>query len=504
MLERFVEKDITQCVGLLKVLNESSPLTFNQLQVHLGTSKPRLRKLLEILTAELGNKGALRIEGASVSLNLRSLSQLVALRHQLYQKSQVLRVMAYLIDHQGRSVTEFCQVHYLSETTFYRLQRRCRAFLNLAGLSIKKGYLSGPEYRQRYLIAALSSYYGIDIITKTARDHRLITQLLKGMDPQIEALYQQVPESLARFENLVALTWHRHDRKLCLPKDHLWQAVCQAPLCSRWQGHVLKNLQPYLSFKLNAMDLDYLYLVYLTTANRLFADQAWRDQWYDFGDRLRKLPEIASLTDYFICLFGEQFCQTTTFKMVINDFALKFMGNLQNLIIDRRLDTMPANDNQLLTGQMIKIIVQRWCRQNHWLFPVDPHHLKYLLHQIMPLLAMQAAQTRIYVVTRSFTDGQVIDQLLRHEFGNQIKIQNVGYAKLDRLSRLDWTDGLVIANGEFTPALNRLIDQQACLAITLEDPRKGLWQLREKINKLQSVRYAKMIRQKLSILQSIK
>ena len=105
MLERFLEDDVVVSVHLLTLLFDRSGLTLHHLAELTRIPEPRLRKELNTLNQELQPKACIQINDAVVSLSLTSPGQLFELKKQLYQKSEVLQVMAYLLNHRGRSVT---------------------------------------------------------------------------------------------------------------------------------------------------------------------------------------------------------------------------------------------------------------------------------------------------------------------------------------------------------------------------------------------------------------
>lgn len=121
MLERFLEDDVVVSVHLLTLLFDRSGLTLHHLAELTRIPEPRLRKELNTLNQELQPKACIQINDAVVSLSLTSPGQLFELKKQLYQKSEVLQVMAYLLNHRGRSVTTFVR----STTFLSRLFTGC-------------------------------------------------------------------------------------------------------------------------------------------------------------------------------------------------------------------------------------------------------------------------------------------------------------------------------------------------------------------------------------------
>ena len=105
MLERFLEDDTVIAVHLLSLLFDSSHITLRCLTKRTGLSEARLRKELNSLNQELQPKVDIQINDAVVSLSPISPEMLFELKKQLYQNSEVLQVMAYLLNHRGRSVT---------------------------------------------------------------------------------------------------------------------------------------------------------------------------------------------------------------------------------------------------------------------------------------------------------------------------------------------------------------------------------------------------------------
>lgn len=503
MLERFLEDDVVVSVHLLTLLFDRSGLTLHCLAELTRIPEPRLRKELNTLNQELQPKACIQINDAVVSLSLTSPGQLFELKKQLYQKSEVLQVMAYLLNHRGCSVTTFCQEHYFSEPTFYRLQRQCKNFLQTVGLTIRRGQICGQEYRKRYLIAALSCHYGIDCVDFGSVSQQIVKNFVIAANPGVKPLLDKMPQAFAMFDHLIALTWLRHDQSLELPTDNFWRAVCREKVHQQLERMVDEYLQPQLSFELTPLDHDYLYLVYLTVANELFRDDAWSLQRATFREILQQLPEIRQLTDAFAALWGEPLIKTAAFKETVNGFGLHFMGGLQNLVIERQLDYQTENKSQRLTDQLVKMIVMRWCRQNHWSDLVDDNQVKYFSRQLLPLIEEQLPATPLYIFTKSRADYEVVAQMVRQEFGNRLQISSCSYFSAEQLKQINQVpQSMILADHEFWELLADTNSNNQRFLITLDSPFLGIERLRTSLYRLRTTAYAENLTEKLSILHA--
>lgn len=503
MLERFLEDDTVIAVHLLSLLFDNSHITLRCLAEQTGLSEARLRKELNGLNQELQPKAKIQINDAIVSLSPISPERLSELKKQLYRNSEILQVMAYLLNHRGRSVTAFCQEHYFSEPTFYRLQRQCRDFLKTVGLTVHRGQISGQEYRKRYLIAALSCRYGIDCVDFDQNSHQIVKNFVMAANPGVKPLLEKMPQAFAMFDHLVALTWLRHDQTLELPDDNFWHAVCLEKAHQRLKKMVIEKLQPQLSFELTAADHDYLYLVYLTVANELFRDDAWSMQRAAFREILQQIPEIHELTAIFAALWGEELVKTVAFKEVVNAFGLRFMGGLQNLVIDYQLDYQYENEFQAQTDRLVQKIVKQWCLQNQWSDLVDESQIKYFARQLLPLIEEQLPATPLYIFTKSRANYAVIAQLLRQEFGNRLAISSCSYFSAEQLQKINQVPpSLILADYEFWELLAETNPNNQRFLIALDNPFLGIERLRASLYQIRTAAYAKSINEKLSILRA--
>lgn len=503
MLERFLEDDTVIAVHLLSLLFDSSHITLRCLTKRTGLSEARLRKELNSLNQELQPKVDIQINDAVVSLSPISPEMLFELKKQLYQNSEVLQVMAYLLNHRGRSVTAFCQEHYFSEPTFYRLQRQCRDFLKTVGLTVHRGQICGQEYRKRYLVAALSCRYGIDCVDFDQNSRQIVKNFVMAANPGVKPLLDKMPQAFAMFDHLVALTWLRHDQTLELPDDNFWRAVCLEKAHQRLKEMVIEKLQPQLSFELTATDHDYLYLVYLTVANELFRDDAWSMQRAAFREILQEIPEIHELTAIFASLWGKELVKTVAFKEVVNAFGLRFMGGLQNLVIDYQLGDLYENEFQVQTDQLVQKIVKQWCQQNQWSDLVDDSQIKYFAHQLMPLIEERLPATPLYIFTKSHANYAVIAQLLRQEFGNRLAISSCSYFSAEQLQKINQvSSSLILADHEFWELLAETNPNNQRFLIALDHPFLGIERLRTSLYQIRTTAYVENINEKLSILHA--
>ena len=262
-------------------------------------------------------------------------------------------------------------------------------------------------------------------------------------------------------------------------------------------------LQPQLSFELTPLDHDYLYLVYLTVANELFRDDAWSLQRATFREILQQLPEIRQLTDAFAALWGEPLIKTAAFKETVNGFGLHFMGGLQNLVIERQLDYQTENKSQRLTDQLVKMIVMRWCRQNHWSDLVDDNQVKYFSRQLLPLIEEQLPATPLYIFTKSRADYEVVAQMVRQEFGNRLQISSCSYFSAEQLKQINQVpQSMILSDHEFWELLADTNSNNQRFLITLDSPFLGIERLRTSLYRLRTTAYAENLTEKLSILHA--
>ena len=179
------------------------------------------------------------------------------------------------------------------------------------------------------------------------------------------------------------------------------------------------------------------------------------------------------------------------------------MGGLQNLVIERQLDYQTENKSQRLTDQLVKMIVMRWCRQNHWSDLVDDNQVKYFSRQLLPLIEEQLPATPLYIFTKSRADYEVVAQMVRQEFGNRLQISSCSYFSAEQLKQINQVpQSMILADHEFWELLADTNSNNQRFLITLDNPFLGIKRLQTSLYRLRTTAYAENLTEKLSILHA--
>ncbi|MCC9757906.1 transcriptional regulator, partial [Streptococcus agalactiae] len=191
----------------------------------LHLSPVELKNYCHKLNVLFGHKLSIHIQKERILCKLNKLTQEDALKI-VYNESNTLQLLKFLIDDSSdkKSLVSFGNDLFLSRSSVYRLRENLIPLIKDLGLSLSKNTIVGDEYRIRYLIAYLTTKFGIKIYDLSALDIKIIRQFLFESGTNIRPT-THLSDIFIFFDTLFILTWKRHHHKVKIPNSKLFSSL---------------------------------------------------------------------------------------------------------------------------------------------------------------------------------------------------------------------------------------------------------------------------------------
>ncbi|WP_424554975.1 helix-turn-helix domain-containing protein [Streptococcus agalactiae] len=493
MIENYLEKNILNKVKLLILCYDTPSLSLNTACNRLHLSAADIKNYCHKLNILFDHKLSIHIQKEWILCKPNKLTQDEALK-MIYNESNTLQFLKFLIDDSSdkKSLVAFGNEHFLSRSSIYRMRENLIPLIEDLGLSLSKNTIVGDEYRIRYLIAYLTAKFGIEIYDLSAFDNKVIRQFLFESATNIKPT-THLSDVFMFFDTLLILSWKRHHHKVKIPNSKLFSALKKIFIYEELNICVKGIIQPYFDVIFDADDIDYIFLIYLTSANS-FAAQKWTDA--HINDVLvifENLPKFQLLLEALKKTLPNSHDYCNELIEITIYFSRTFILGLNQLIPETL--HFPSHfypgDPQLVT--IIKPIVTNWLneigestfkKQHFFLFCA---HLERVIKNNMPPI-------RVVLLTTDFINNQIFKNYLLQSLSLE-KINFHSYYLLrDNVSQVSTLKpDLIITNQKLVPYVTKELATNSLVAhIDYNDTPTQISNIQTIISNIKEEKYRKI------------
>ena len=160
---------------------------------------------------------------------------------------------------------------------------------------------------------------------------------------------------------------------------------------------------------MNALDLDYIYLVFCCTNNCLFQDRWDDDATKAVTDIVFADPAFSDLLRRIGDRFGKEVAESHALRVALVYFYKKCLLELQCIIPDKNffVDT-PQQSLSNAFLQYLTDFLNDWREANHIQYRLDSNHLIFLSLQIEYILRQTLPPVPVYILSDLFVDLDVL------------------------------------------------------------------------------------------------
>lgn len=420
--------------------------------------------------------------------------------HDLYAESKILQLLKFLIlnAQAQKPLTYFAEKTFISNASAYRLPEAISPYIKKVGLDLVKNSIVGDEHRIRYLIAFLQSKYGLDIYPLTDDDLTLIKAYVQETASHLEFSHLLV-DSFLFYDILLSLAWKRHDYKLSLPKSPIFQQLKALFVYDKLKHSLTDILSPLTGQSYDANELDYFFLVYITSKNT-FASQEWTEQDTDLccsifeqNDNFQRL--LLPIKD----TFDIPDANLRDLTKILISFSRHFICQMQFFIPEKN-DFLDGyyNGNQQLLKRVLKI-TKKWRRQISTDTFINYHHL-YLFCNYLELF-LKASQPKLEVILlwTDLISSRLLSQYLPDHF-SQNAVHFTSYHLLgdDIYDIKNAKADLIITNNRLIPFIREeLAADTPIMEFSYNNIQEKTQQLQGLINQFKEKHYQNYLTDKL-------
>ena len=275
----------------------------------------------------------------------------------------------------------------------------------------------------------------------------------------VDAEYlEQTENEYGYFEYLLTLAWKRKDHPLSPVLSDQLDALKELFLFDAIKDAVQQHLTPALSCQLNALDLDYIYLVFCCTNNCLFQDRWDDDATKAVTDIVFADPAFSDLLRRIGDRFGKEVAESHALRAALVYFYKKCLLELQCIIPDKNffVDT-PQQPLSKAFLQYLTDFLNDWREANHIQYRLDSNHLIFLSLQIEYILRQTLPPVPVYILSDLFVDLDVLAlHLSRQVSDKRIDIHTFLLNGEDHRTLTTLENCVVIAHKKFEGILTRM------------------------------------------------
>ena len=218
------------------------------------------------------------------------------------------------------------------------------------------------------------------------------------------------------FECLFILLWKR--KKFALkPIVSKELDDCKTLFVYEKLKNAIKSWEPKLKITLSEYDYDYIYLVYCTTNNYLFADQ-WTD--HDIK-QIHKIvfsnPAFANLLRLAENKLGKTVANSHVLKIALIYFYKKCLCELQCIIPNKNfyLDSTKSHITQLIYNSLSNTM-EEWKHSSHRKYAISDGHIFYLALQTEMIIKQSLKPVSIWVISELHSELEIMTSYLKRLF----------------------------------------------------------------------------------------
>lgn len=411
----------------------------------------------------------------------------IELLHCIYQDSNVLQYLKYMIlNDANNSLSPFMEKHYITKSTAYRIRENCCNYLKRIGLDTKRNKVIGEEYRIRFLIALLHHKYGIECYEINDEDINYARNFILITNSTVDDVYLETTfNEYGYFEYLFILSWKRKDYPNTPIISNHFEKSKEIFVYRILKEAIKTHLEPQLQIAFTKNDYDYLYLIYCSTNNVLFAD-LWTQE---HTDQLHKLvfsdKMFYDLLQRIENRFGKEIANSHVLKATLIYFSKKFLLELQCLIPDKNFYTDSKKSHLTQTVvQSISNIITEWKTEHNIKYEIDNDHLFYLSLQIELIIKQFMKPVSVLVLSELTAELEVISLYLERFFSpRRVTIKSIQLATASKEYICSQKNSVIIINRKFKYLIeeSHLSKENIIMPITVELNNKELLSIHQAI-----------------------
>lgn len=422
MLDNYLEKNIQNKLELLNILYLNNSITMNDLRSLLLLSLSSINFLIDELNIGFTGLATIEKKRGYLSISICKGVQLPDLLYSIYQDSNVLQCLKYMIlNDENNSLSSFMEEHHIAKSTAYRVRKICYNYLKCIGLNVNGNQVIGEEYRIRFLIALLHYKYGIECYDINDEDINFARNFIMITNPTIDHVYlESTINEYGNFENLLILSWKRKNNPNTPIISNQLEKLKEVFVYKKLVEAVKRHLEPKLKIQFSQNDYDYLFLIYCSTNNVLFADQ-WTQE------RINHLHKIIfSDKKYYDLLqkienkFGKEIANSSSLKTFLVYFTKKTLLELQCVIPDKNVYVYSKKSRSTqIVRQYISNIFSDWKKEHDVKYEIDDIHLSYLSLQIELIIKQFLEPVSILIVSELTSELKITSLYLEKCFSSK-------------------------------------------------------------------------------------
>lgn len=418
MLEHYLEKNIQNKLKLFNILYSKPSITIHDILYFLPLSINGIHSLIHELNIDLAGLAEIKRQVSGFTIIFYKKTTFMELLHIICQSSNVLQCLKFMIlNEENQPLTSFIEERYLTKSSAYRIRETCGEYLHCIGLTRNGNQVIGEEYRIRFLIALLYYQFGIDCYAITRNDINLTRNFILSTNHSIDSNYSDTTENeYGFFECLFILLWKR---KKFATESIVSKELedCKSLFVYEKLKNALKAFEPKLNIMLSEYDYDYLYLVYCTTNNYLFADQ-WTTQDIKLLHKIVfSTPAFSDLLNRTEKRLGKVIANSPILKTALVYFYKKCILELQCIIPNKNfyLDATKSPITQLIYNT-ISDTMDDWRKSNHKKYAISDGHVFYMALQMEMIIKQSLKPVSVWVLSELRSELDIMTAYLKRLF----------------------------------------------------------------------------------------
>lgn len=420
----------------------------------------------------------------------------------IYSESKILQLLKFLVlnaDAQ-KPLTYFAEKNFISNASAYRLREAISPYIKKVGLDLVKNSIVGDEHRIRYLIAFLQSKYGIDIYPLTDDDLTLIKAYVQETASHLKFSHLLV-DSFLFYDILISLAWKRHKYKISLPKSPIFQQLKALFVYDKLRASLTDILSPLTGQSYDTNDLDYFFLVYITSKNT-FASQEWTEQDADLcysifekNENFQKL--LLPIKDS----FDIPDASLRDLSKILVSFSRLFICQMQFFIPEKN-DFLDGyyNGNQHLLKRVLKI-TKKWRRQISTDTFINYHHLYLLCNYLEVFLKASQPKLEVVLLWTDLVSSKLLSQYIPDHFSeNSVHFMTYHLLGDNIYDIKNISADLIITNNRLIPFVREeLAPNTPIMEFSYNNIQEKTQQLQNLINQFKEEHYQTFLNDKLQL-----
>ncbi len=427
MLDRFLEHTIQKKIRFYHILRASGTIPASEICTLLHIDPPGISCLIKDLNRRFGGLARIVKNRELVSLHVEDDINTLKLLHVIYASSDVLHCLAFMLTNKnGVPFTKFIDDNFLSKSSAYRTRKTCLEYLEAVGLCVRHNQVCGEEYRIRFLIGLLFYKYGIDCCGIDKASVALARRFILSTNHTIDLDFlEKSRNEYGYFECLLILSWKRRHHPVSFPSPNDFEPLKQLFVYQGIVEHLHRTVEAELGAPFSQADYDYIFAAYCCTNSCVLADKWTLEQIHLLYRIIFGMPEFTDLLERIERKFGINAKDNHAIRAALIYFCKKFILKLQCIVPDKHfyLDSK-RNPSTLQVIRSLTKILNRWCSENDFLYPIDPNHIRYFAIQLEIILRQSVKPVQVVVISDLVVELEVMGLVLTRSFPpQQIAVQ---------------------------------------------------------------------------------